>query len=346
MKYKNMLSVVLVIILAAGLTACGMANKKVFSANGETFTYKDVMAYGFIFAKENNIVDTEMLKEKYENNETYRNYYKRQLEEEILEMLLLYGEAQANDVQLTEDEKEEAEKNAKLLTDDVGEERLKEEKVSESDIKKLYEIQMLAESYIESFSKEGAASNDEGDVESEDRNDSEKEERYVKVFQVIFPTVLLDEDGMVQSDQDGNLKKLSEYEILKKKREALEFSEKAKSGASMEALLKDYDETVTGSEQYLKYNDLETTYKKAIDSLSEGEVSGSFEGDYGYYVIQLMESDAAEYAQTLFTHEKAVEEESRAEEEIERLYNTYIGKNSEYKNQELWDQIEIEQFMK
>lgn len=333
-------------VLAVGLTACGIENKKVFSANGETFTYRDVMAYGFIFAKENNIVDAELLNEKYEDNETYGNYYKKQLETEILEMLLLYGEAQAKDVELTEEEIEEVETNTKLLLEDMGEKRLKEGNVSESDIERIYEIQMLAEAYIESFSETENASNDDSSTDTEDKNGSEKEERYVKVFQVMFPTILLDEDGMVQSDEEGNLKMLSQYDKEKKRDEALEFAEKVKAGESMETLLKNYDKTVTGTEQYLKYNDLEAAYKKAIDNLSEGEMSESFETDYGYYVIKLLESNATEYAQTLINHERAVEQENRAEEEIERLYSTYIGNNSEYKNQELWERIEIEQFVK
>ena len=41
---------------------------------------------------------------------------------------------------------------------------------------------------------------------------------------------------------------------------------------------------------------LEKEYKRAVDSVSEGEVSGLIEGDYGFYVIELIEPDAKEHA--------------------------------------------------
>ena len=335
-RVKQIGLIFLSVLLVTGLTACGIGNKWVFSINGEKLSYKDITAVGLIFAKEYNLADASLLQEKYEGSETYGDYYKKQFEEEILKTLLFYNEAKANGIKLSKEESRRVEDYAENLVEDFGRDYLKEKKITRSDFEKIYEMRLLGDSYIKDISKDDTGS----------EKDSEDTLRYIKVFQVLFPTVELDDNGMVQSDQDGKTRKLSEAEIEEKKNAALEFHQKVQDGGDMEALLQGYDRAVTGMEQYLKYSDLSVEYKKEIDALSEGDISDVITADYGYCVVKLLESDAKEYGKMLSSDEEMEAQRSKAEEERDRLYGIYIENNKKYMNQKRWEQIEMEQYIK
>lgn len=333
-RKKQGIAVLLCILLVAGLSACGKGSKWIFSLNGEKLYYKDVMAFGLIYTKEYNIVNAQQLENGYDNDDTYGTFYKKELEDEIISSVLLYKEAQGAQYELSKEKKQEAEEKSKELVDFYGEEWLSERKVTALDIENVYEMKFLGESYAAYLSQDGE--NEKGDGE----------ERYIRVYQVTFPTVELDEDGMVLSDEDGFARKLSNVQIEQRKADALEFVEKARGGEDMIKLLNSYDQSVTGMEKYLKYNDLEKEYKSAVDAVSENEVSDVIESSYGYYVIKLIESDAKEYADSVASYEKDAQGLEKKDDLVENLYETYIGDDKEYKNKERWKEIEFTSFLK
>lgn len=333
MKYQKVFAMIIGFVLLAGLMACGTEDKKVFTVNGESFTYKDVMIFGYIFSREYNIEEA-TLDNYYEGKVTYRKYYKDELENEMVNTLLLYKEAQSGGMELSEPG--QAEELSKALMEDVGEEALEQYGITQADVLKVYEMRLMADSYIETFSDEDKKA-DEGQPD---------ENRYIKVYQVIFPTVELDENGMIQSDENGKTLEVSSAKMELKRKKADEFAQKIKDGENIEALAKNYAAEVTATEQYLKYKDLAPDYKKKIDGLSKGGVSDSFKSDYGYYVVKLLEPDAKDYEKALSEHEEETAKQDRAGEELERLYSLYVAHNMEYKEQELWDSITIDQFVR
>lgn len=341
-RKKQILLIIFGIILMAGLSACGRENKRVFSVSGETLSYREVTAFGLVYTKERNIVDKELLAEQYEGKQTYEDYYKEQFEEDIIETLLLAKEAKNKKVKLSDEEKQQVKDNAASLAEESGDVFLEGLGIETTDLEKIYELKLLGESYIRNIS-EGETSDDEKD---EQQTEAGELDRYIKVYQVTFRTAEVDENGMVKSDQDGNIVKMEPSEVAKKKQEADEFAEKLQAGEDMEALLKNYDSRVTGMEQYFKYNDLTPEYKKAVDNLKEGQTSGVISSIYGYYVIKLLDTDATELSETLSQHANRVEEQDRTDAELERLYSIYIGNDTEYKDQELWDGFQIQQFVK
>lgn len=341
-RKKQILLIIFGMILMAGLSACGRENKRVFSVSGETLSYREVTAFGLVYTKERNIVDKELLTEQYEGKQTYGDYYKEQFEEDIIETLLLAKEAKNKKVNLSDEEKQQIKDNAASLAEEFGEAFLEGLGIETTDLEKIYELKALGESYIRNIS-EGETSDDEKDEQQTEAGESD---RYIKVYQVTFRTAEVDENGMVKSDQDGNIVKMEPSEVAKKKQEADEFVEKLQAGEDMEALLKNYDSRVTGMEQYFKYNDLTPEYKKAVDNLKEGQTSGVISSVYGYYVIKLLDADATELSETLSQHANRVEEQDRTDAELERLYSIYIGNDTEYKDQELWDGFQIQQFVK
>ncbi|MCM1499206.1 MAG: peptidylprolyl isomerase [Clostridium sp.] len=328
MKYQKVLAMFMGLVLLAALTACGTEDKKVFNVNGEYFTYRDVVIFGYIFSREYNI-EADTLDNDYEGKTTYRKYYKDTLENEIVNTLLLYQEAKSQGMELPEPQ--QAEELSQVLAEDVGEEALEKDSITSQDILRVYEMRMLADAYLETFS-------------DEDGKENEEEQRYIKVYQVIFPTIELDENGMIQSDENGAPLEAVSAKVERRREDAAEFAQKVKDGENIEALVKEYAAEVTAAEQYLKYEDLAPDYKRRIDSLSEGGVSDSFQSDYGYYVVKLLEADAKDYGRALSEHEEETKRQDRAGEELERLYSLYVAHNMEYKEQELWDSIEIDQF--
>ena len=177
-------------------------------------------------------------------------------------------------------------------------------------------------------------------------NIQEEKTRYIKVYQVTFPTVLLDEDGMIKSNQDGTVQRQSETEIIKKKSEAEDFAEKAKSGENMEKLVKDYDNMVTGVERTLKYEDLDLAYKRAVDKLSVGESSDVIISEYGYYVVKLIDADDTEYSDSLSDYESEKASQDERAEILQELYDDYIRDDKNYKNSKRWDKITFTSFLK
>ncbi|MBQ4057310.1 MAG: peptidyl-prolyl cis-trans isomerase [Lachnospiraceae bacterium] len=336
---KRILSIGLCLVMVLGLAACNSKDDWIFSLNGEMLYDKDVAIFAYIYATEYNVNSVEQLDEVYEDTMTYGEYYKQQLEKDIISTVLLYKEAEKNKIKLSDEEKQEMKVRTKKVLERFGVDILEGRGVSESDIERVYEKKLLGDSYLDSLSEDGKNENASSTL------DSDKQERYVKVYQVTFPIVQLDEDGMVQSDAEGNLKKVSRAEIEEKETEAMEFSERAQQGEDIEALLEDCDETVTAIEKYLKYEDLEKEYQAEVDQLSVGEVSDVIESDYGYYVIRLLEKNDNNYAETIEKHEQQSEDLSIKEAEVDRLYSDYAQPNREYKNVSGWSNINIKNYL-
>lgn len=331
-RKKQILLSFICVGLVICLSACGLGNKCIFSINGEKIYNKDVTVFGLIYAKEYNIGYTDQLQEIYEGNETYEEYYKKQLEDDILSTVLLYVEAKKDSYKLTEEEKKEVSQRTEELIKEYGTERLKTKKISDSDIEKIYEMKLLGNSYIESQTKEEDVSADGS--------------RYIRVYQVTFPTVLLDEDGMIQSNQDGTLQKQSDEEVEKIKLLAEEFAEKVKSGEDIEKLVKEYDSTVTGMEKTMKYDDLDAEYRQEVDALSEGDCSKVISSEYGYYVIKLLNDEDKEFAKAISDYELITSTTNKKEDIVEELYDTYIKEEKDYKDSERWEEVTITSFLK
>ena len=330
-RKKQVLLQVICIGLFVCLSACGKGSRWIFSLNEEKVYAQDITAFGLIYAREHNIENTDKLQEIYEGKETYQEYYKGQLEDEIISTVLLYGKAKEDNCNLTEEEKKEISKNAEELIASYGEDWIKKKKIKVADIERIYEMRLLGDAYIE---------------KQKDENIQEEKTRYIRVYQVTFPTILLDEDGMVKSNQDGTVQRQSEAEVIGRKLEAEDFAEKVKSGEDMEKLVKDYDNTVTGIEKTLKYEDLESSYRQAVDKISVGESSGVITSEYGYYVVKLIDADDTEYADSLLNYEteKAFQDERTAI--LQELYDDYIRDDKNYKNSKRWDKIAFTSFLK
>ncbi|MBR1597834.1 MAG: peptidyl-prolyl cis-trans isomerase [Lachnospiraceae bacterium] len=349
---KGVLSIIITAILALTLTSCG-GNKAVFKLNGTKVDSRDVDVFGYMYVMEHGIVDVNELDEIYDNGETYAEHYKADLEKEIVLSVLLSKEADDNKVVLSSEDKEKAKNNAAYLVDKLGEDKLKEHSIEKSDVERIYEMRLRGSAYAASVGDKYAdvlsssSVNMKGDDKASEASLSgDSSDRYVRVFQVTFPTAVFDESGIVKTDKNGEIITVSNDEKEQMKTAASEFSEKAGNGEDIEKLLKNEPANVTGVERTLKYSDLSEEYKAAVDSLSENKTSSVINGDYGYYVIKLLEKDDAEHAAGIEQYEKQLKAIEAKNELYEKLLNTYVGSDKDYRNDELWEQVSIIEYAK
>ncbi len=333
---KYIYSISMCMVLLLGLWGCEKKEDWIFDLHGEKIEEKDVAAFAFVYATEYNVKNREQLDERYEGSVTYGEYYKEELEEEIVSTVLLY-KAAGDKIKLSDQEKEQITVGTENVIERFGKEQLEKNGLTKADIENVYKMKISGDVYLRSISETVS-------VEQQEEEDDNPKDRYVKVYQVTFQTVQTDEEGMVKSDEEGNLKKLSSSEIATKKQEAYSFAESIKEGERMEELLTEYN--VVGMEKYLKYTDLESSYKAQIDIMSVGDISEVIESDYGFHVIQLLSKEDKEYAKQLDLHEKEKEEVSVREKELERLYSEYAQPNKDYKNPDLWKNIDMKDYIR
>lgn len=323
------------------LSACGDKNSSVFTIDGEEIDRETVDVFGYIYVTEHRFKDRSEWDSFYDENRTYEEYYKDELEQDIIYTVLVKNEAADNGIELSDDEKELAAKRASSIVDVYGKGTLSVKGIEQSDIEKVYEWKLSADKYMASLNDDEKETNNDNADTAENDSDT----RYINVYQVTFLTALLDDDNMVQADSDGNVLKISSEEISEMKERAENFLEKVKDGASIEELLKDEPATVTGSETTLKYKDLSDSYKKEIDKMSVGDVSGIIEGDYGYYIVKLLNDNDEAHAKLIEDYESEVKNEAEADELYQRLFDSKIGEYSKYRQDEEWEKIAIGSYL-
>jgi foldase protein PrsA len=359
---KKSLALAFVAVLATGLFGCGKGNDWVFSLHGEKLYDTEVRTFGVIYASEHNITNSSQLQEIYEGRETYEDYYKEEFSQDLTETIVLYAEAKKEGVKLSKEEKQEVEDKAQTLAENVGDTWMEVKNLTVEDLQDAYEKKALGEAYLEqqadtsdqkdTDSEQQSDASDQKDTDSKQQSDTSSQEengsgqRYIKVYEVSFPTVQLDENGMVVSNQEGELETISTAEKEEKRQQAEEFSEKAKDGEDMESLLKDYDATITGVERVLKYEDLDSAYKKAVDALGKNEISGVIETSYGYCVVKMLEEDDTEHGEKLDNYEAETAVGEKKDEALEKLLDTYAKDETEYRNEELWEEISFSGFLR
>ena len=333
-RNRRVIRLILVVCLTMNITACGNGTRWIFSLNGEKLYHTDVDAFGYVYAMDHNIVNEGQMDEVYEDGDTYAQHYKKELEDEILSSVLLEQKAQEQGIKLDQKQLAECQRKAEALVTVYGEKRLKADKIEQQDIQNVYERKALGEQYVQAVSE----TMDEGEASSQ-------KERYIEVYEVLFPTVLFGEDGMLISGTDGETRQVTAAEKEEQYSRAQEFTQKVTSGISLDTALSTYGDFVKASKKQLKYADLNTEYKNAIDHLKENQVSEIFEGVYGYYVVQLLQNNAAEYAEQIAGYEQQTKVQDKEKELLEQLYDSFVGTDKNYRNDKRWDTVEITDYL-
>ena len=338
MKTRKMAAAAIVMTLVLMMTACGTGKQWIFSLNGEKLYNKDVDAYGYVYVMDHNIANDGQMDTSYDEKDTYAEHYKKELEDELLSNVLLRQAAQDDKIRLSAKEKKECKKKAEALVNAYGEERLKQKNLTREDIQNVYEAQRLAEDYVTAKGQD--------DSVSQDAEDDQEKERYVAVYQILFPTVQLDDDGFVTSDDEGRQVEVSAEEKSQQKERAEELYSKVSDGEDIETAWKAFSSYATGNKTSYLYRDLDDGYKKQVDVLSEGQISEVFEGRYGYYIVRLDQKEDTEYSDRITNYENQEAIQNFRKELISDLYTRYVGNDKGYRNDKRWEGVSILEYLK
>lgn len=338
MKIRTMAATVLGMTLVLMMTACGIGKQWIFSLNGEKLYNKDIDAYGYVYVMDHNIANDGQMDTSYDEKDTYAEHYKKELEDELLSNVLLRQAAQDDKIGLSAKEKKACKKKAEALVNTYGEDTLKQKGLTQKDIQNVYEDQRLAENYVTAKGKE--------DSVSRDIEDDPEKERYVAVYQILFPTVQLDDNGFVRSGDDGRQVEVSAEEKAQQKERAEELHSRVSDGENIETAWKTFSSYVTGNKTSYLYRDLDGEYKKQVDVLSEGQISEVFEGKYGYYIVRLDQKEDTEYSDRITNYEKQETIQNLQKELINDLYTRYVGNDKGYRNDKRWEAVSILEYLK
>lgn len=222
------------------------------------------------------------------------------IEKEIVrELMYQEGQAKGSGVSPETIKKEMRDFKKTYGSEDKFQQALKQRGISEDELKKGIEVDLIAKNLIDDRIK-GKVHITDTQVKKfyEDKKESFHRPESFRARHIFVSYVPFD---VVENTPPEELKeKVSEYRAASKKK-IDEVYEKVKSGGNFQELAKEYSEDAGSAS---KGGDLDFMYKgvfdpmfdKAVAGLKVGETSGIVETEFGYHIIQLMETKPADYA--------------------------------------------------
>ena len=222
------------------------------------------------------------------------------IEKEIVrELMYQEGQAKGSGVSPETVEKELEEFKKSYGSEEEFQQALKLRGIDEGELKKGIEVDLIAKNLLDDRVK-GKVEITDTQVKKfyEDKKESFKRPEAFRARHIFVAYVPFE---VVQSTPPEEMKeKAGEYRAVAKKK-IDEVYEKIKSGGDFEALAKEYSEDKGSAD---KGGDLDFMYKgvfdpmfdKTVADLKVGETSGIVETEFGYHIIQLMETKPSEYA--------------------------------------------------
>ncbi|MDE6663960.1 MAG: peptidylprolyl isomerase [Lachnospiraceae bacterium] len=219
-----------------------------------------------------------------------------------------------DEVELTPEEKAQAQAAAKVYYGSLNETEIEAMGVKEDTIIRLYSEYALAQKVYQYIIK---------DINPEISDD---EARTITVQHVLLKTYALDGTGQ-------------KIEYTQKAREdarktAYEVWEKAVDGEDFDELIRHYSEDDKSSYSFGK-GEMDPEFEKAAFNLATGEISDVIESEYGYHVIKCISTFDKE--ETDSNKVKIVDK--RREEVFGLEYDSFVDTLTRRLNEELWDSV-------
>ena len=269
-------------------------NTKVISIDDYTYTKSDYMIYIYS-AKYNyykdkvNEITSDDLSVMYddESKMTVRDYLKEVAISDIKTASAIKNIANQNNIELTDEDKEELDKEKKSFIKSLGGKKeykkfLKENGTTDKSYDKMSETDKLYKRIIKKLYSENKR-NDLTEDEKSNANETYKD-NYIKLKQIILTTVDL-----------NTSKSLNDTTINQKEKLANSIVEEAKNGTNFDDLIKKYseayDEDQTDFELYYKTGELLSELESEVLKLSPGEVSKPIKTKYAYHIVLRLELD-------------------------------------------------------
>lgn len=280
MKAKKVTAIILAgAICAAAFTGCGI-NTGATAASMKNQTVTMGMANFTCRYQQANVEDyyksmmgakssSELWsKDLYGNGTTMEDTMKDSVMEQLHEMYTLQAHMKDYDVSVTKDEKAAIKKAAQQFISDNSSEALKEMTADEDTVEELLTLYTIR-------SKMQKAIEAEADTNV---TDEEANERGYTMMTISTTS---------HQDDSGNTVEYTDDEKKQLKETANKIEDAVKNGKTLEDAAKDEDQQTTTGAYASDDSTLDTSVKKALDDLKEGETSDVIETDSALYIVRL-----------------------------------------------------------
>ncbi len=222
------------------------------------------------------------------------------IEKEIVrELMYQEGQAKGSGVSPETVEKEMQEFKKSFGSEDEFQQALKVRGISEDELRKGIEVDLIAKQLLDDRVK-GKIHITDTQVKKfyEDKKESFKRPESFRVRHIFVSYVPFD---VVQNTSPEEMKeKADEYRAASKKK-IDEVYGKVKAGGNFEELAKQYSDDQGssgkgGNLDFMYKGVFDPMFDKAVAELKVGETSGIVETEFGYHIIQLMETKPSDYA--------------------------------------------------
>jgi parvulin-like peptidyl-prolyl isomerase len=256
------------------------------------------------------------------NGETFGEMIKKEVINQITEIMIIRAEAKKQDIELTEEERSEANNYAKAKYDGINNKDRKRYLITEELLRQFYYDNLLANKMFENLTI---------DV---DTKVSDEEAKQITVMDIFIQNYNLDSEGKKVSLSAED--KTAAYEkvkaLLTQAKETKDF--KALAEANTEA--EDTEYTFGKGEGPAEFGE---TFEKAAFSLKTGEISDIVAGDTGWHII----SCVTDFNDDATTQVKESIIEQRRNDMFSELYSKWSVDYEVVVNQEAWDSILLEE---
>ncbi len=334
-KTKRIVSLLLIFLLAVGMTFATGCSKKENPAEalavtvGDNKIYLNEMMY-YIYSMEtlytqyygNSFWDME-----YSEDQTMSEYVKQNIMDNAVMYDILYSKAVDADYTLTDEEKTQIESYSDQILSNISDEQLTITGFTKDSLSKVQEKISLAMKYhdelIEGYDIDDQAITDTINPDDYKQYDTE----YLFVSTVTY-------------DASYNTVELTEEEKASAKASLTAALDKVKAGEEFSEIT-EADDTITTNTLNFVYGDTsaaETAYQEAAIKLeNDAYTTDIVETDSGYYIIKMVDNTSTE------SYDAAVEEAiSAAEEEAFNADYEVIKEDNPYTiNTKVWDPIVI-----
>ena len=217
----------------------------------------------------------------------------------VRELMYQEGQAKGSGVSVETVEKEIQEFKKNYGTEEEFQKALKARGITEDELKKGIEVDLIAKNLLDERVK-GKVHITDTQVKKfyEDKKESFHRPESFRARHIFVAYVPYD---VVQNTSPEELKEKADTYRAASKKKIQEVYKKVKAGGNFEELAKQYSEDAGSAD---KGGDLDFMYRgvfdpmfdKAVAELKVGETSGIVETEFGYHIVQLMETKPADYA--------------------------------------------------
>ncbi len=284
---RKILSVVTAVMLSASMVGCSSEadqNEVVATVNGTNITMKE-FEQNLRLQKDSieSMYGAEIWTHEFTEGVTFEDEFKANTLQQLMDMEVIYQEAEKLDLLPTEEEIEKGteELKAEIEKDEEFKKVLDEVGIDDEFIRNQMENELVLANYQANFGEITEITEEE----QKEYYEENKESYYideVKASHILIKTI--DDSGEALSDKEKEKAKETAEEVLKK----------ANSGEEFSSLAKEYSQDAANSQTggdlgFFGKGKMVPEFEEAAFALNPGEISEIVETDYGYHIIKSYE---------------------------------------------------------